>query len=143
MSHHNTNPLRAIPMFQPASVLARMQHPTQHPAPPPLPRPAGHACHVPDARELAQTALLNAQAGLREAVRVYDFARREIGQANRGVFAGHIIKNITVERRRALRRAAFLLFNKRRGQLVQARRRVAAAELALAATAQADLFAAA
>ncbi len=108
-----------------------------------LSRPAGHACHVPDARELVQTVLANAQAGLREAVRVYDFARREIGQANRGVFAGHTIRNITAERRRALRRDAFLLFNKRRGQLVQARRRVAAAEAALAATAQADLFAAA
>ncbi len=131
------NPLRAIPMFQPASVLRRVQHPTQHPVPPTLPRPA---CHVPDVRELAQTVLANAQAGLREAVRVYDFARREIGQANRGVFAGHVIKNITPERRRALRRAAFLLFNKRRGQLVQARHRVAAAELALTATAQADLF---
>ncbi len=137
------NPLRAIPMFQPASVLARMQQPMQHPALPVMVRPAGHACHVPDARELAQTALLNAQAGLREAMRVYDFARRELGQANRGIFAGHTIRNITAERRRALRRAAFLLFNKRRGQLVQARRRAAAAELALAATAQADLPAAA
>ncbi len=137
------NPLRAIPMFQPAFMLRQIQPPVQHPVPPILPRPAGHACHVPDARELAQTVLANAQAGLREAVRVYDFARREIGQANRGVFAGHIIKNITPERRRALRRAAFLLFNKRRGQLVQARRRVTAAELALAATAQAGLFAAA
>jgi len=137
------SPLRSIPMFEPAFMLRRIQPPAQHPAPSSLPRPAGHACHVPDARELAQTALLNAQAGLREAVRVYDFARREIGQANRGVFAGHVIKNITAERRRALRRAAFLLFNKRRGQLVQARRRVTAAELALAATAQADLSAAA
>jgi hypothetical protein len=137
------SPLRSIPMFQPASTLRQIQPLVQHPAPPVTVRPTGHACHVPDARELAQTALANAQAGLREAVRVYDFARREIGQANRGVFAGHAIKNITPERRRALRRAAFLLFNKRRGQLVQARRRVAAAELALAATAQADLSAAA
>ncbi len=134
------NPLRAIPMFQPASMLRQIQPPLLRTAPPTLPRPAGHACHLPDAREMAQTALANAQAGLREAVRVYDFARREIGQANRGVFAGHAIKNITPERRRALRRDAFLLFNKRRGQLVQARRRVAAAEAALAATAQADLF---
>jgi hypothetical protein len=80
-----------------------------------------------------QTALLNAQAGLREAVRVYDFARREIGQANRGIFCNHVIKNITTERHLALRRAAFLLFNKRREQLAQARRRVIAAEAALAA----------
>ncbi len=28
-SYHNTNPLRAIPMVQPASVLARVQHPTE------------------------------------------------------------------------------------------------------------------
>jgi len=142
-AYRNTNPLRAIPMFQPASMLRQIQAPVQHPAPPVMVRLACHACHVPDARELAQTALANAQVGLREAVRVYDFARREIGQANRGVFAGHVIKNITAERRRALRRAAFLLFNKRRGQLVQARRRVTAAELALAATAQIDLSAAA
>ncbi len=134
------NPLRALPMFQPASMLRQIQLPVQHPAAPVTVRPTGHACHVPDARELAQTALANAQAGLREAVRVYDFARREIGQANRGVFAGHVIKSITAERRRALRRDAFLLFNRRRGQLVQARRRVAAAEVALAVTAQADLF---
>jgi hypothetical protein len=137
------NPLRALPMFQPASTLRQIQPPVQHPAPPVTVRPAGHACYVPDARKLAQAVLANAQAGLREAVRVYEFARREIGQANRGVFAGYVIKNITAERRRALRRAAFLLFNKRRGQLVQAQRRVAAAELALAATAQADLSAAA
>ncbi len=140
MSFANT--LRAIPMFQPASMLRQIQPPMQHPVPPSLPCPAGRACHVPDARELAQTVLANAQAGLREAVRVYDFARREIGQANRGIFCNQVIRNITVERRRALRRAAFLLFNKRRGQLLQAKRRVAAAELELAATAQADLFAA-
>ena len=138
-----TNPLRSIPMFQPASALRQIPPPVQHPAPPRLPRPAGRACHVPTARELAQTVLLNAQAGLREAVRVYDFARREIGQANRGIFCNHVIRNITDERRRALRRDAFVLFNKRRAQLAQARRRVAAAELALAATAQADLSAAA
>ena len=137
------NPLRTIPMFQPASMLRRIQPPMLHPAPLVLPRPAGRACHVPSACELAQTVLANAQAGLREAVRVYDFARREIGQANRGVFCGHTIRNITAERRRALRRAAFVLFNKRRGQLLQARRRVAAAKLALTATAQADLLAAA
>ncbi len=140
---HNTNPLRALPMFQPASTLRQIQPPVQHPAPPVTVRLAGHACHVPDARELAQAVLANAQAGLREAMRVYEFARREIGQANRGVFAGYVIRNITADRRRALRRDAFRLFNKRRGQLVQARRRVAAAEASLAATAQADLFAAA
>ncbi len=130
-----TNPLRAIPMFQPASALRQIAPPVQRPAAPIQTAAPGRAWHVPTARELAQTALANAQAGLREAVRVYDFARREIGQANCGIFAGHVIKNITADRRRALRRAAFLLFNKRRGQLVQARRRVAAAELALAATA--------
>ena len=137
------NPLRALPTFQPASALRQIAPPVQHSAPPVLVRPAGHAAYVPTARDLAQTELLNAQAGLREAVRVYDFARREIGHANRGIFAGHVIKNITAERRTALRRAAFLLFNKRRAQLAKALRRVAAAELALAATAQAGLAAAA
>jgi hypothetical protein len=124
---HRTNTLRVIPMFQPASVLARVQHPTQHPAPPVMVRPAAHAYHVPDASELAQAVLQNAQAGLREPVRVHDFARREIGQANRGIFCNHIIKNITAERRRALRSAAFLPLNKCRDQLSQAGRRVAAA----------------
>jgi hypothetical protein len=122
--------------------LARVQYPTQHRAPPVLVRPAGHAYHVLDARELAQAVLRNAQAGLREAVRVYDFAHWETGQANRGIFYNHVIKNITAERRRVLCRAALLLLNKRRDQLGQARRRVAAAEPALAATAPADLFAA-
>ncbi len=132
---HGTTTLRAIPMFQPASMLRRIQSPVQHPVAPIQTAVPGRAWHILTARDLAQTALANAQAGLREAVRVYDFARREIGQANRGVFCNHVIKNITAERRTALRRDAFLLFNKRRGQLVQARRRVAAAELALAATA--------
>ncbi len=129
------NPLRALPTFQPASALRQIAPPVQHPAPPVLTRPAGHAAYVPTARDLAQTELLNAQAGLREATRVYDFARREIGQANRSMFCGRVIRDITAERRTALRRAAFVLFNKRRAQLAKALRRVAAAELALAATA--------
>ena len=136
-------PLRAIPTFQPVSALRQVQAPAQHLTPPILVRSAGHAAYVPTARDLAQTELLNAQAGLREAVRVYDFARREIGQANRGMFCNRVIQNITAERRTVLRRAAFMLFNKRRAQLAKALRRVAAAELALAATAQAGLAAAA
>ena len=140
---HGTSTFRSIPMFQPASALRQIAAPVQHPAPPVLTRPAGHAAYVPTARDLAQTELANAQAGLREATRVYDFARREIGQANRGMFCGRVIQNITADRRRALRRDAFLLFNKRRAQLAKALRRVAAAELALAATAQAGLAAAA
>ena len=129
------NPLRAIPMFQPSSALRHIQPPVQHPAPPVLVRPAGHDAYVPTARDLAQTGLANAQVGLREAVRVYDFARGQISEANRGMFCGRVIRDITAERRTALRRDAFVLFNRRRGQLVQALRRVAAAELALAATA--------
>ena len=129
------NPLRALPTFQLASALRQIAPPVQRPDALIQTAAPGRAWHIPTAREFAQTDLANAQAGLREAVRVYDFARRGISEANRGIFAGHVIKNITAERRRALRRDAFLLFNKRRGQLVQARRRVAAAELALAATA--------
>ena len=132
---HTPNPLRAIPTFQPASMLRQIQPPVQHPPAPIQTAAPGRAWHILTVRDLAQTALLNAQAGLREAVRVYDFARRGISEANRGIFAGHVIRNITTERRRTLRRDAFVLFNKRRGQLLQARRRVAAAELALAATA--------
>ena len=137
------NPLRALPTFQPASALRQIAPSVQHPAPPILTRPAGHAAYVPTARDLVQTELLNAQAGLREAVRVYDFARGQISEANRGMFCGRVIPNITAERRAALRRAAFVLFNKRRAQLAKALRRVAAAELALAETAQAGLSAAA
>ncbi len=37
---HLTNTLRAIPMLRPASVLTRVQHPTQHPTPPVMVRPA-------------------------------------------------------------------------------------------------------
>ena len=129
------NPLRAFPTFRPASALRQIAPPVQHPAPPVLTRPVGHAAYVPTARDLAQTELLNAQAGLREATRVYDFARKGISEANRGIFCGHVIRNITADRRRALRRDAFLLFNKRRAQLAKALRRVAAAELALVATA--------
>ena len=129
------NPLRALPTFQPPSALRQIAAPVQPPARPVLVRPAGHAAYVPTARDLAQMELANAQAGLREAVRVYDFARREIGQANRGMFCGRVIRDITAERRTALCRAAFVLFNRRRAQLAKALRRVAAAELALAATA--------
>ena len=140
---HGTNPLRALPMFQPASALRQIAAPMQHPAPPFLVRPAGHAAHVPTPHDLAQAELLNAQAGLREATRVYDFARRGISEANRGMFCGRVIHDITAERRTALRRAAFVLFNKRRAQFAKALRRVAAAELALAETVQAGLAAAA
>ena len=137
------NPLRALPLFQPASALRQIAPPVQHPAQPVQTAAPGRAWRVPTARDLAQTALANAQAGLRGATRVYDFARREIGQANRGIFAGHTIRNITADRRRTLRRDAFVLFNRRRAQLAKALRRVAAAELALAAMAPAGLAAAA
>jgi hypothetical protein len=83
--------------------------------------------------------LRNAEAGLREAVRVYNFARREIADANRShtdaVIANGMIaipaKPYTAERRRERRAAAFRLFNKRRAQLITARRRLDAVRLAL------------
>jgi hypothetical protein len=83
--------------------------------------------------------LRNAEAGLREALRVYNFARREIADANRShtdvVIANGMIaipaKPYTVERRRERRAAAFRLFNKRRAQLIAARRRLDVSRLAL------------
>ncbi len=95
---------------------------------------AAPATAVDPARELR-----SALAGLNEAVRVYDFARRQIGEANRthskpvmvnGV-AAIPAKLYTSEQRRARRSLAFREFNRRRAQLLAARRRLDAAQLAL------------
>jgi hypothetical protein len=83
--------------------------------------------------------LRNAEAWLREVVRVYDFARREIGDANRThrdavIVAGHVVSpavRFTPERIRERKSYAFRLFNKRRSELAAAKRRLAAARLAL------------
>ena len=69
---------------------------------------------------------------MREAVRVYDFARKQIGEANRThtaavVKLGQIIipaRPFTAERIRENKRLAFRTFNQRRAQLLAARRRL-------------------
>ena len=60
---HNANPLRAIPMFQPASALRQIAPPVQRPAASIQTAAPGRAWHILTAREMAQTALANAQAG--------------------------------------------------------------------------------
>jgi len=76
---------------------------------------------------------------MRDAIRVYDFARKEIGEANatRTVAVlklGQVIipsKPYSPERISARKSAAFKLFNRRRAQLIAARRRLDAARLTL------------
>ena len=83
--------------------------------------------------------LANAEANLRAAVRVYDYARKEIGEANRTktqetVCNGRVViaaLPFTPERIRQHKSEAFKLFNKRRGELSHARRRLDAARTAL------------
>jgi hypothetical protein len=121
------NPLRSIPFMRPASAL---WHPTTLPD---EPAPVA-AAPVNPTRELA-----NAEALLRECVRVYDAARAGIGEANATgtkavVVNGHVVRPAqayTKERIRERKSYAFKLFNKRRGELSRARRRVDAALAAL------------
>jgi len=134
-----TNPLRSIPLFQRASaVFGTSWHDGTWNQPKPAvvvelvaaPAPAS----VNPAAELA-----NAEANLRAAVRVYDYARKEIGEANRTktqetVCNGRVViaaLPFTPERIRQRKSGAFKLFNKRRGELAHARRRLDAARAAL------------
>ncbi len=83
--------------------------------------------------------LRSALAGLKDAVRVYDFARVQIGEANRTASKPVMVngtaaipaKLYTREQRRARRSLAFREFNRRRAQLLAARRRLDDAQLAL------------
>ncbi len=92
------------------------------------------ATPVDPARELH-----SALAGLKEAVRVYDFARVQIGEANRTASKAVMVNGVaaipakpyTTEQRRARRSLAFREFNRRRAQLLAARRRLDAAQLAV------------
>ncbi len=134
-----TSPLRSIPLFRPASILLRAPKPVFAPVPAPALDPSFVPLPPPSVEELARRELECAEASLREYVRVYDFARREIGEANRthttAVMAGkHVVmpaKPFTKERIRERKSAAFKLFNKRRGELSAARKRVDAARIAL------------
>ena len=81
----------------------------------------------------AAAAVHTAEAELRRVVCCYDGARREIADLNRGISNGTKLVNATPERMRQVRTRVFCLFNKRRGQLAKARKRLAAAEATLAA----------
>ncbi len=134
-----TNPLRSIPLVQRASAVfgtswhdGTWNQPTPAVAVKPVAAPA--PASVNPAAELA-----NAQANLRAAIRVYDYARKEIGEANRTktrdtVCNGRVViaaLPFTPERIRQHKSEAFKLFNKRRGELSHARRRLDAAGAAL------------
>ncbi len=134
-----TNPLRSIPLVQRASeVFGRFWHDGtwNQPKPAVVVKPVAAPAPVPvnPAAELA-----NAEANLRAAIRVYDYARKEIGEANRTktqetVCNGRVViaaLPFTPERIRQRKSQAFKLFNKRRGELTRARRRVDAARAAL------------
>ena len=134
-----TNPLRSIPLVQRASaVFGKSWHDGTWNQPKPAvvvtPVAAPAPASVNPAAELA-----NAEANLHAAIRVYDYARKEIGEANRTktqetVCNGRVViaaLPFTPERIRQRKSAAFKLFNKRRGELIRARCRVDAARAAL------------
>ena len=133
------NPLRSIPLVQRASeVFGRSWHDGTWNQPKPAVVVELVAAPAPvlvnPAAELA-----NAEANLRAAIRVYDHARKEIGEANRTktretVCNGRVViaaLPFTADRIRQRKSDAFKLFNKRRGELIRARCRVDAARAAL------------
>ena len=134
-----TNPLRSIPLMRRASeVFGKSWHDGTWNQPKPAvvvkPVAAPAPASVNPAAELA-----NAEANLRAAIRVYDYARKEIGEANRTktretVCNGRVViaaLPFTSERIRQRKSDAFKLFNKRRGELTHARRRLDVARAAL------------
>jgi len=133
------NPLRSIPLMRRASaVFGRSWHDGTWNQPKPAVVVKPVAAPVPASVDPAAE-LANAEANLRAAVRVYDYARKEIGEANRTktretVCNGRVViaaLPFTPERIRQRKSAAFKLFNKRRGELTHARRRLDAARAAL------------
>ena len=140
------NPLRSMPLFRPAASLVRA-------APQPLCAPVSlaedpdwspRAPVAPTTRILDERELRNAEAALLDVQRAYAAARTGIGEANRrslpetlpafirrqvGPFVPVVL---SADQVRARKSAAFSLFNKRRGELTRARRRVDAARAALA-----------
>ena len=141
-----TNPLRSMPLFRPAVSLVRA-------APAPLCAPVSLAAD-PDwsprtpvtlaTRILDERELRNAEAALLDIMRAYAVARAGIGEANRrtlpdtlpafirrqvGPFVPVVL---SADQVRARKSTAFSLFNKRRGELARARRRVDAARAVFA-----------
>lgn len=139
-----TNPLRSIPFMRPVSAVRWSPIEIGMPAPIPAIVEPARPAYTPTARELAERALRNAEAALCEAMRVHTAARIGIGKANRTTLAvttpAFILRQmrnppapvlLTAEQVRARKSAAFSTFNKRRGELTRARRRVDAARAAL------------
>ena len=140
-----TNPLRSIPLFRPASTLRRAEprdwpdlataaidsdfQPAHHPE--------------PTAQQRAERVLANAEAALLEALSCHAAARAGIGEANRTTLpdtlpafirrqAGPFVPvRLTAERVRQRKSQAFRLFNQRRRELARARHAVDAARASL------------
>lgn len=137
----SSNPLRAIPLLRsPATVWGTAFYDGTWNQPKAEPVPIAASGPAPVAILDSAHELRAAEAVMREAVRVYDFARREIGEANRTHTAevrsraGEVLipaKPYRSERIRERKSAAFRLFNLRRAQLFATRRRLDAARLAL------------
>lgn len=132
-------PLRSVPLARPVrEPSAASLHPVAAPEPIVGPIPG---IAPPSARELAERAVRNAEAGLREAEHRLSVARRGIGEANRthteGRFdrRGRVVtapRPFTAERVRERKAAAFRFLNSRRVLVRDALRRVAEARAALA-----------
>jgi len=126
----SNNPLLAVPLLRhPAAVFGTAWHdgtwnqPKAEPIPylaPVVPAPVA----LDPGRELRV-----AGAGMRDAVRVYDFARKRSARRTRR--GPSLPPACTPERISARQSATFTLFNKHRAQLIAARRRLDATRLAL------------
>ena len=114
------NPLRSLPLLRPAHRVIGWT-------------PAQVAVSL-DAHKLrlAQAAVRNATALVEDARDAYCDARREIGDANRGIRRGFRIHGMNQAQRRDLRSQAFREFNARLRLLREAEAKLAAAQGALA-----------
>lgn len=141
------NPLRSVETFRPAAAVfgttwrdGTWNQPKPAPAPVPAPAAGGGGYAYSTAwRDNPAGRLANAEAAVREARRMYVFARKAIGEANAShtravVMHGRVVmaaSPFTPERRRERRSDAFRLFNKRLAQLRAAERRLADVRAAL------------
>lgn len=131
-----TNPLASIPLFRSAAAIMRPFEPL-----PVSSGPVSFPAHYRPAtdQEQRRRELANAEAALAGLVNALAVARAGIGEANRTsttpVMPGNRVlmpaRRYSPERLRERKSYAFTLFNKRRGQVAAARRRVDAARAAL------------